>query len=190
MSRALWLVLPLALSSVACTYDNGDARRITDPNGSVPETKCGTQTQATIDVDGKLELSEPGEGAGIFVEYATGGHWTVTTSCDTNQSKVPCNWDVVFTAEDGTSITNVKAVDLESNDGVKQYDETSFQLQAQTTDDFDGFTFDTPPGAAVLFDTLLDDTCSAARPLFFWLGDGAVHPGAPSNPFALVPSAD
>src|SRR4051812_13377028 len=116
MSRALWLVLPLALSSAACTYDNGDARRITDPNGGTPVTVCGKATNAAIDVDAKLELSEPGEGAGVFVEYASGGHWTVTTSCDTNQSKAPCEWDLIMTAEDGTQITNVKGVDLESAD--------------------------------------------------------------------------
>lgn len=190
MSRALWLVLPLALSSAACTYDNGDAHRVVVDNGGSQVTQCGTQTNATIDVDETIDPGKPGEGAGVFVEYLSGGHWQVTASCDTLKNDVPCRWDMIVTAEDGAAISNVKRVDLESGDSLTQYDAQSYQFQVVTNADFDGFTFDTPPGAAVLFDTLLADTCVDAAPLFFWVGDGAVHPGAPSNPLALIPSGN
>jgi hypothetical protein len=62
----------------------------------------------------------------------------------------------------------------------------SYQLLASTSSDIDGFSFDSTPGAAVMVDAYLGNTC--ALPYFFWIGDGALHSGAPTNPLVLVPS--
>ncbi len=76
MLRALLLGIPLALLSAACTYDNGNARRVHQDgdyggagsggggNGEPPA--CGgatTPVQTWIDVDAQID-TRPGEGGG------------------------------------------------------------------------------------------------------------------------------
>jgi len=200
MQRALFLALPLALSSVACTYDNGDARRIPNepPTGGAGATggDCGPSTpiQTSIDTNAEVETQIdvlPGESAGVFVNYAAGGHWSLRTTCDTLKNNAPCAWDIVLTPEDGRSITNVKGEDLEAgSDSVRIYPDypRSYQFLAQTSADMDGITFDTEPQTAIQVDVFLDDAC--ALPYFFWIGDGAAHTGAPSNPLVLIPTPE
>lgn len=188
MRRAPFLVLPLALFSAACTYDNGDAHRIlTD------ETSCdgspSDPIQTAIDTDARIE-TQPGHGAGVYVEYTAGGHWLLRTTCDIEKNDTPCAWDIIVTPEDGRSISNVAPHDLESSDSIGKYPEypASYQLLAQTSTDEDGFSFDTEPGTAIAVDSFLDGACSL--PYLFWVGDGAVHSGAPSNPLVLIPTAE
>jgi hypothetical protein len=183
--------------SAACTYDNGDARRIPDdpaPGGAGNgggSTDCGPEeaVQTDIDVDAQIETM-PGEGAGVFVEYAKGGHWVLRTTCDTLKNGVPCAWDIIVTPEDGRSIKNVQAQDLEAKDSVSMYPEfpRSYQLIAETEGDVDGFTFDTEPQSAISVDVWLDEAC--ALPYVFWVRDGAVLTGAPSNPLVLIPTPE
>jgi hypothetical protein len=198
MSRALFLGLPLVLLSLAaCSYDNGHARRISSHNpgsgaGNEGANDCGpaTPVQTWIDVDAQVD-TRPGEGAGVFVEYAAGGHWTLRTACDTLKNSTPCAWDIIVTPEDGRSISRVLAEDLEAGtDSVAVYpdDPRSYQLVAQTSGDLDGITFDTEPQSAISVDVLLDEAC--ALPYVFWVGEGAVHTGAPSNPIQLVPTPE
>jgi hypothetical protein len=200
MRRALFLSIPLLVLSTACTYDNGNARRIPDPappggagngGGGSGSGNCGPEepVQTYIDVDAQIEIM-PGEGAGVFVEYAKGGHWVLRTTCDTLKNNVPCAWDIIITPEDGRSITNAKAQDLEATDSLGTYPKfpRSYQLVAETGGDVDGFTFDTEPQTAISVDVFLDDAC--ALPYVFWVGDGAVHTGAPSNPIVLIPTPE
>jgi hypothetical protein len=197
MRRALFLGIPLLILSTACTYDNGDARRIPDglPPGGGGGTggggDCGPEepVQTSIDTDAQIETT-PGEGAGVFVEYAKGGHWVLRTTCDTLKNAPPCAWDIIVTPEDGRSISNVKPEDLEATDSAKPYPEfpRSYQFIAETEGDIDGITFDTEPQTAVQVDVFLDGAC--ALPYVFWVGDGALHTGAPSNPIVLIPTPE
>jgi len=198
MRRALFLSIPLLFLSTACTYDNGDARRIPDDpppggagNGGGGGGNCGPAepVQTYIDVDAQIETT-PGEGAGVFVEYAKGGHWVLRTTCDTLKNGPPCAWDIIITPEDGRSISNVEPRDLEAKDSVGTYPDfpRSYQLVAETAGDIDGFTFDTEPQTAISVDVFLDEAC--ALPYVFWVGDGAVHTGAPSNPIVLIPTPE
>jgi hypothetical protein len=167
----------------ACTYgdDRDSGNYYPDPGGG---GGSGTIEQATIDTDQLLDV-EPGTGAGVFVEYESGGTYHVTTSCDYTQG-VECLWDVVITPLDDAPVTNVSPFDLEKDDTLTFGAVSSLRLITYTTDDFDGFSFQTDPGAAVELDAFLDD--GAANKFMFWVGDGAVHNGAPSNPVDLVPS--
>src|SRR3954468_10911544 len=47
-----------------------------------------------IDTDQTL-VANPGDGAGLFVEYAAGGEYHVFSACDTNKSDYVCHWVVV-----------------------------------------------------------------------------------------------
>lgn len=190
MSRVLFLGLALALFSAACTYDNGDARRVLDEQQTPCDGNPADPVQTEIDTDAKIE-TQPGVGAGVYVEYAAGGHWLLRTTCDTQKNATPCAWDIIVTPEDGRSISNVAPQGLEaSTDSVGTYPEypRSIQLLAETGSDVDGITFDTEPGTAVAVDSFLDGAC--ALPYVFWVGDGAAHTGAPSNPIVLIPTQE
>jgi hypothetical protein len=184
MRRAFVLGIPLAFLAAACTYDNGDPQRVLYSNSST--TVCGNATQATIDTGAQIDV-DAGLGAGIFIEYASGGHYTVRVSCDTTRSNSTCQWDVIVTPQTG-AISNVVGQGLEGDDTVHPFSPNSYQLNAHTSTEIDGFTFDTDPGAAISVDALLDGVC--AVPYFFWVGDGALHQGSPSNPLTLVPSPE
>lgn len=189
MTKAFLFTLPLALFAVACGYDNGKVHRVY-PSGSAPScASSSTAAEATIDTGGKLEV-DAGQGAGVFVEYSADGHWQLRTSCDTLKTNTNCAWDIIVTPEDGSSIVNVAGSDLEPDDSLIPYpkDQVSYQLVASTSSDIDGFTFDSNPGAAVMVDAYLDNTCALSY--FYWVGDGALHSGSPTNPLILIPSTN
>jgi hypothetical protein len=142
--------------------------------------------EAAIDADELLDV-DPGVGAGAFVEYESGGTYHVTTSCDVGQG-ADCYWDIVVTPLDDAAVSSLSPVDLESDDSVVLGSGNQLRMVAYTGSDFDGFNFQTDPGAAVELDVLLDD--AAGNRYLFWVGDGALRSGAPSNPVRLVPSAD
>src|SRR3954468_9008715 len=108
MRRALFLGIALSCLSAGCGYDNGDAHRITDedPSTTICEGSAATPVQTWIDTDAKIQI-QPGKSAGMFVEYAAGGHWRLVTTCDSVNNGPPCAWDVIVTPEDTRSISNV-----------------------------------------------------------------------------------
>ncbi len=181
MRRALLLGVPFILLASACSYDNGDANRILTPS----ECSTNDPARSTIDVDRQIEI-DAGQGAGAFIEYSAGGHWQLRTTCDTAKTNQSCQFDILITPQDNSSISNVLPSDLEPEDTVQPFETASYQFLATTSSDIDGITFDSDPGAAISVDVFLDGTC--AEPFVFWIGDGALHPGEPTNPLILVPS--
>lgn len=181
------LSFPLA---VACGYGDHDHRYYDDgyagnnTGGSSTSTPSGNVEQATIDADELLDV-EPGDGAGAFIEYESGGTYHITTSCDV-AGGVDCAWDIVVTPLDGAPLESLTPVDLEKDDTVTIGSPNAVRLVASTGRDFDGFSFKTDPGAAIEVDALLDD--APANRFLFWVGDGALHGGAPSNPVDLIPN--
>jgi hypothetical protein len=179
-SLAALFCLPLL---VACGY--GDHMHHDDyyQGGSAPPPSSVIEA-ATIDVDQTLDV-DAGAGAGIFIEYEAGGTYHFTTSCDTGLGD--CYWDIIVTPLDGAKLKSTAPAGLESDDSISVGDNRA-RLVAYTGADFDGFTLETEPGAAIELDGLLDN--ENANRYFFWVGDGALHNGAPSNPVDLVPSGE
>ncbi len=187
-SRSLLAIL-FALPLVACGYGGHSRHHDYDDDDYEPGTGgSGSQTveEALIDVDQLLDV-EPGDGAGAFIEYETGGYYHVTTSCDAAENGA-CYWDIVVVPLDDAPVLAATPLDLESDDSLSITAGNQLRLVATTGKDFDGFSFQTEPGAAVRVDVLLDD--APANPYLFWVGDGALRSGAPSNPIDLVPSAE
>ena len=190
MLKAFAFALPLLFLAASCTYDNGDSNEVLYGRGSVTSLNglaCAADVQSNIDTDRMIDV-DAGQGAGLFLEYASGGHWQVSTSCDTLRTNTTCAWDIIVTPQDGSSLSNVTPTNLEPSDSLAAYDATSYQLYTNTGTDLDGFSFDSDPGAAVRVDALLDGSC--ATQFFYWVGDGALHSGSPTNPIDLVPSAN
>lgn len=141
--------------------------------------------RATIDTDATLE-TVPGEGIGAFIEYAEGGRWHVFTACDTELSGLPCYFNVIAILPEGATYGGVSEESLESEDAIYEY-EDGLELVTVTRGDVDGMYFDAPEGEVVRFEVYLDD-----RPdprFIYWVGGGAVHNGAPTNPIDLKPSS-
>ncbi len=78
------------------------------------------------------------------------------------------------------------AEELESSDYLDWRDSRSVRMVATNTLDFDGFTFDVTPGATVRVDVYLDDAPAPAY--IYWVGEGGLHQGAPTNPIDFTPS--
>jgi hypothetical protein len=179
-------VIALSLSPMAIACGYGDHTNHGDySSGYTPPASSNVVEQSTIDTGQQID-AKPGAGAGAYIEYATGGTYQITTSCDTAGSQA-CLWDILVTPLDGASIASVAPNALESDDSLTFGQGNSVNLVAHTGEDFDGFSFVTDPGAAIEVDALLDE--APANRYLFWVGDGALHEGAPSNPIDLVPSA-
>jgi len=174
-------VLPFA---VACGYGDHHHGGYYYEDGYTSNPDSGNVEQSTIDADQVLD-AKPGEGTGAFIEYASGGTYRVTTSCNAEQSD--CYWDILVTPLGDAKLKSASPVDLEDND-VLSLGSNQANLVAHTGNDFDGFTIETDPGAGIRFDAILDN--GDARPFIFWSGDGALHSGASSNPIDLVPNAE
>ncbi len=136
----------------------------------------------TVAIDTGATLSTtPGTGVGVFVEYAAGGHWTVTTACDTSTSDQACGFDIfVAGADANTILSNPAGATLAGDDGVDIQTDGSFHLATNTSTALEGMTFDATPGATVELEMYLD---GVPQPRFvYWIGGKVLHTGAPTDP--------
>ncbi|WP_437625443.1 hypothetical protein [Sorangium sp. So ce1151] len=161
-------------------WDDGD-----DGDNDSPPPPTNDPLLVSIDTDAVLN-SEPGEGVGIFVEYTAGGTWKLWTTCDTNQSKVVCSFDLYASVDTSSELLDIVGSDLEKTDATRLVDEGIAYFHAETGADIDAMTFTTTKGAVVRLEAYLD---GAQEPRFvYWFGDGVLHEGAPSNPLDFEPT--
>jgi hypothetical protein len=181
----LLVLLPALLAATACGYGSHSGDRYGNDSGA---DSCGTNVErGVIDTDALLDV-EPAVGVGVFVEYTSGGRWHVFTSCDTDESGYDCVFDIIVQPLGQSRIAGVSPEGLESqDDSLTILGADKVELVSRTDYDFDGFTLDTDPGAGISVDAFLDGSCTN---YVYWVGDGAVHDGAPSSPIEFVPSAD
>lgn len=154
------------------------------PSGSLPP--FGPVVNAPIETNETM-VTDPGRGAGVFIEYGAGGTWHVYTSCDTLLSHQPCDFNVVAMVAAGVSLSSAKGDSLDPQDGDTIYQNSDgFELAVTTSNDLDGMWFSAPPGATVRFDVYLAGVRDARY--IYWVGGGAIHNGAPSDPIDLTPT--
>jgi hypothetical protein len=168
------------------------------PGGFAGGPPSGTPDQVTIDTGATLNATA-GTGVGVFVQYATGGHWTVFTSCDTNTPTNPdhvaCNFDVIVTGlTRDVTLSNPEGQNLSPGDIVEIQQDGSLHLGTTTSTGLDGFTFDAPQGAGIELAIYLDGSAydSQGNPnarFIYWIGKGVLHDGSPTNPVDITPSA-
>lgn len=139
---------------------------------------------ATVD-RGEVLTTELGAGAGLFVEYAEGGRWTLWTSCDTDLSGRPCFWDVYVSAQ--SAIGSLDTQGFEAGEDVVDYSgDSSLAMFTTTTSGSDGITFSTEPGALIRLEVYLDGV--DAPDYLVWFNSG-IQSGAPYNPVVFQPDA-
>ena len=190
------LVAGTGVASTGCIFSDGNGGGESTP--VIVDPPPAAIEQKTIDADATLQ-AKGGDGVGVFVEYATGGHWHVFTACDFNQPTnpgVPCAFDVFASVVAGSSspstvaggprLSNAQGENLQNKDVVSLGGDGTVHLSTETDSGLNGMTFDSDPGAVVELDVYLD---SAEDPHFiYWIGDGVLHQGAPSDPLDLAPS--
>jgi hypothetical protein len=171
----------------ACVEPDAD-RYVDDGLTRIPRV-----VDLAIDSGGQVQV-EPGSGIAVMVAYAEGGRWSVTTACDTPVSDVDCEYDIIVSTDERTPISAFEPVDLEASDLLSAPDDFAVAAEFFTSGDTDGFGFTTSPGATVRVSALLYDpgfeagvTWSDDPRFISWVGHGAVHRGAPTNPVDLTP---
>ena len=171
-------IIGVAASFWCLGCDNADASYYEPPAADTTPP-----IRATIDRDARLVERNPGQGIGVFVEYRAGGEWRIDVGCDTTLSTLACDWLVVVEPLEGT-LSGVVTHDLESSDEF-EFLPTSVGIDTTTTDDFDGVSFSAEAGSAIALFAALDGYQESR--FVYWVGDGAVHTGAPEVPFELEP---
>lgn len=164
-------------------HHRGDDPVFVDPGTENPPPQ--EIMEFPIDTDKVLE-SPAGEGIGLFVEYAAGGTWRLWTTCDTNYSNVGCKFDVLASVDTSSKIDVVEGSDLEGFDEITALDAGSVSMHAETASDYDVMTLLTTPGSILRVDILLDG--EPASRFIYWVGDGILHEGAPTNPVDFKPT--
>jgi hypothetical protein len=178
----------LALGGAGCILagpndKNGQSSTSTpDPTPADPNAVA----DVTVDADATLTL-DPGNGVGLFVEYQSGGHWSLLTTCDTLVSKRACAFDVAINALDGGMFGNVQAQNPGPNDSVSVAGHSSIQMSTDTSLEASGATFDATPGATIRVEAHLDG--ADARQFVFAVSGGKVVKGVLTNPVTFTPSA-
>lgn len=154
---------------------------------SLPTCPSAAKPAASVSIDtgGQLK-TEAGKGAGVLVEYVAGGRWHIFTVCDTTISGYGCEFDITAQVIEST-VTGVIGEELESDDVATSYCPDTAVLDANTSADFDGIWFDTPPGATVRVTAALGATIYDS--LFYWMSGGVVRDDAKANPVEFMPTA-
>ncbi|MEN9579609.1 MAG: hypothetical protein RJA70_2618 [Pseudomonadota bacterium] len=158
-----------------------------DAGGPVaPEdAAAGRVYDVEIDTGAGIEV-EGGQGAGVFLQYSSGGEWELFTTCDTLLSGLLCEYDIVLSVPVGARLGSPRGLELERGDQVVEQRDGVLRLLWLTGDDFDRVTFETDEGETLRLDALIDGVPDPE--LIFWNGYDALQQAAPSNPLDLTPS--
>ncbi|MFO0677144.1 MAG: hypothetical protein U0169_11450 [Polyangiaceae bacterium] len=179
------LVAASAASLVACVIDAsprgrayGDDAR--DPGyGSSVGSSGNTQASSTpmlAEVDtGKTMSANPGEGAGVFVEYSAGGHWRIWWTCDTNKTLEVCKYSVKVSATDSGTVKNATFEGARGEGNTFDVSGTTVTAATTTTTAVDAIRFDTEPGAIVRLETTLGGVADSSY--IFFVQGGSVNGG-------------
>ena len=179
-------VLGAGASGCAPSVSVDDASRLASPALRTVGRTRDEVAVVIIDAGAALQLS-PGDSVGLFVQYAEGGHWNLTTTCDTRTSGRSCAFDVVISPAPGATFSGVEGQGLARDDRLELRSDGSVHLLTATSFGTEGISFDSDPGALVEIDALLDG--SDQPRLVNVVSEGAVLSGVPTNPVDFSPSA-
>jgi hypothetical protein len=185
-----------ATFAAGCVIENDHPRRLgPDPAYSAPTedgTSAGTTGNAPVatapilvEVDTDQTMTaDPGQGVGVFVEYAAGGKWHVWWTCDTTRTNKVCDVDVTITSGNGP-IANLDTRAL-TGGFVATPEPARVEASVRTTTEVHGLTFDTLPGAIITVEANVSGLKDGS--FLFFVQDGKVRggfQGVLTNPLQL-----
>ncbi len=158
-----------------------------EPDRDVPDAySCedGIPVSTVVDIDSDAAMeTNPGRETGLYVEYLSGGLWTVYTTCGDVARYGECEWEI-STSVPGCAFVGAEGYDLEPGESFET-DELGAWTLVSTGYDYDGLYVQTEPGASLQLDALLDG--DYADSYVFWVEGGDVRTSAATTPVELVP---
>lgn len=142
----------------------------------------------TVDIDPDVMITpDPGKEVALHVAYSSFGAWLLESTCDTLQSGIPCDWDLVVSVpEPGElSTTDSRAIRI---------DPSSLRIVIPGQTSSDAIELIAPPGERLELDVMLDGVhdgwadYSLDAWMVNWIEGGIVQLGAPSNPVRFAPT--
>lgn len=183
----------------ACVYDNEPPKQLapdpqpTDtvgaPSGSsgggipLPTTASPSPMLVEVDTDQTM-TADPGQGVGVFTEYAAGGKWHVWWTCDTAKTQQKCDYSISVTVASG-NIANADASQLQGG-YMATPTPSSLEARVTTSSEVDGIRFTTNPGAIITLKASLGGAVDGS--FFFFVQNGKVnggYQGKLTNPLQL-----
>lgn len=205
MSRAFGVLALLPAVLVACVvvdddhdrhrhYDHGydDSQPdlppadTTSPAPSpVPSGMTSPTTPMLVEVDtDQVMNADPGQGVGVFIEYATGGKWHLWWTCDTALTGQDCDYDVLASVDSG-AITDVDATSLTGGTATTP-SANEVEARIRTSNQVHGITFTTNPGEVLTVQATMSGISDGS--FLFFVQDGQVnggYSGVLTNPLKL-----
>jgi hypothetical protein len=198
------LVACMVSTLAACVYEDEPPRRLApepspaeDPGsggtssgssggtGALPPPSTGSPAPMLVEIDTDQTMTaQPGEGVGVFIEYAKGGHWHLWWTCDTLKTRQSCDFAVSASAATG----NLTKLDASELTGGFHTEPTPSRVEAKTTTsrEVHGIKFDTSPGAVLTVEASIGGLKDGA--FLFFVQDGQVnggYTGKLTNPLQL-----
>ncbi len=181
-------VLAAAVLSLACVADASSSGYSTGggySGGGTSDVPSATSPML-VEVDtGKTMSAQPGDGVGVFVEYAAGGKWHVWWTCDTNQTRQACDFNVAIASQSG-ALTYVKSEAFSTGDVLSIDAPQQISAATRTTTEVHGLTFETAAGASIRLDASVSGLKDSG--FIFFVQDGVVNggfAGVLTNPLLL-----
>lgn len=195
----LLTISALAAPLVGCVWDDdhrprGD--RYDDPTPQAPPPATGSTGQpapppatspapmlVVVDTDQTM-TADPGQGVGVFIEYATGGKWLIWWTCDTARTGQDCDFSVSATAATGT-ISNIDATYL-AGGYLTTPTPSRVDAKIKTSNETHGISFETVPGGVITVEASVGAVKDGS--FLFFVQDGKVNggfSGALTNPLQL-----
>jgi hypothetical protein len=172
-----------------CWVDPDPAPRTSPTNTTEPtvdpsELLSENPARVTIASNESI-VSEPGQGAGVFVEYHGEGNWLVWATCDTALSGTPCDYTLRFRTSSSASL-GVVAIDSNNTTYRTLPDAQTIETSFTTTNGINSISLNTTPaGAQLELEVWLDDVPDPR--VVYWVGPEVLHTGAPTNPIIFEP---
>ncbi len=161
-----------------------------DDHGGAPPPANTQPLTVSVDTDQTMSHVAGGQGVGLFVQYAAGGHWRLRWTCDTAISGLACDFAVKL---HGTTVANAKSLFDPSEKGGSLDASTPDELvvSSHTTMGVDELDFDAAPGADLKIDLAVSGLRDGS--FFFFVQNGQIDGNFPSSkltdPLIFEPSA-
>lgn len=183
MNRIAALLAPafFSLLGTGCLIETGDPAPLANSAEPAPQPAPSSPQVAVVDPDRTL-TAKAGDGVGVFVEYRTGGTWTISWTCDTARSSQSCPFTIHVA---GSELT---LVDKSISKGTASATASAVDASSETDFTVDSMTFRGKPGGRILLDATVGGLHDGSY--LFFVQDGKVnggYTGALSNPIYLEP---
>ena len=173
---AVALLAPLAIACVDHSANNNN-----NPTPAPTTPPVVQPLTVLIDTDQTMTATG-GDGVGVFVEYAAGGHWHLWWTCDTSRSGLSCGFSI-----DGNAEVAAGGIRNLTGDAAAQLSNGALSISSSTAYEVHEIAFDTTAGTKLTLNARVQGI-DPATSFFFFVQDGKInggYAGTLTNPLQL-----